>query len=190
MQLIDSSRTAESPPEGTEYPGRPWLRPAESRPLESRSLRGFGPSTSSSTSVLSSVDEWMLAQDPDDFIVQPATVVHRSPAQAKFRSLQSWEGRVVEVSEDSFVATLVDLTMPGTEEHVELDLEEVTRDDRHLVIPGAVFYWSIGYREDPSGSRSRASEIRFRRLPRWSAREVADIAVRVDALKALTGIGR
>jgi hypothetical protein len=130
----------------------------------------------------------MAANQPDDLIVEPATVSHHSP-QAHIRSLQSWEGRVLDVLKDSFVAIVTDLTMPGVEEQVELDLEEVTPDDLPLVRPGAVFYWSIGYRDEPSRSRSRVSVIRFRRLPRWSEREVANIAEGVRALKERTGIG-
>jgi hypothetical protein len=104
--------------------------------------------------------------------------------------LQSWEGRVVEVCNDSFLALLTDLTMPGTEEQVELDLDEVSPDDSSLVAPGAIFYWSIGYLVEPSGARSRSSQLRFQRLPRWSTKDVAGIADRVEALKARTGIGR
>jgi hypothetical protein len=187
MALLDSSRTGEAAPEGSEYPERRWILVPESRPDGVLSVLRESSRTTTASPAVSAVDEWMHANDPDTSLVQPATVAHDAPPQARFRSLQSWEGRVVEVLKDSFVGVLADMTMPGVEEQVELDLEEVTPDDLPLVQPGAVFYWSIGYRAEPSGTRSRASEIRFRRLPRWSEAEIRDVAHRVKALKARLG---
>jgi len=164
------------------------MSPPQSRPAQARETTGLS-GTDQGTRI-GAVDAWLREHTSDDFIVQP--VANRGPAtpQSRFRSLQSWEGRVIEVCKDSFVAVLEDLTMPGTEEQVELDLGDVSPDDGPLVVPGAVFYWSIGYREDPSGARSRSSELRFQRLPRWSSKDVSGIADRVEALKARTGIGR
>jgi hypothetical protein len=83
-------------------------------------------------------------------------------------TLQRWEGRVDEAADDHFVATLTDLTMAGQEEVAEFDLAEVSAQDRALVVPGAVFYWSVGWRDAVSGQRTRESLLRFRRLPRWT----------------------
>jgi hypothetical protein len=79
--------------------------------------------------------------------------------------LQFWEGRVESVSADSLVATVYDRTTPSNPpEEMEFDLEEFQLADQPLVEPGAVFYWSIGYRNYRRGNRHRYSEIRFRRL--------------------------
>ncbi len=49
---------------------------------------------------------------------------------------------------------------------------EIFDDDRPLIKPGATFFWTIGYETRRSG-RKVSSVIRFRRLPRWSAFELA-----------------
>jgi len=92
----------------------------------------------------------------------------------RFIVLQSWEGCVLSVSPDSFVARLVDSKHIRPDEEAEFDVNELTEDDRELLEPGAVFYWSIGYYDKPSGQRIRASEIRFRRLPAWTKEELKE----------------
>jgi hypothetical protein len=90
----------------------------------------------------------------------------------RFVPLQKWEGIVLQVFEDSFFAQLVDLTSGGVDEEAEFPVEEVSDADRSLIAPGAVFYWNIGYIDDISGQRTRASVIRFRRLPVWRSEEL------------------
>jgi hypothetical protein len=81
---------------------------------------------------------------------------------------------VQDVGEDSFRARLVDLARQAPDEEAEIYLSEVSDDDKSLVEPGAIFYWSIGYYTDKSGQRRRSSLIRFRRLPTWSRREIEE----------------
>ncbi len=90
-----------------------------------------------------------------------------------FTMLQQWEGRVISVSEDSFIAIISNRTNPqNSQEEIEIELSEIPHDDTNLISPGAFFYWSIGY-EDGSGiPRQRVSRIRFRRLPNWTKREI------------------
>jgi hypothetical protein len=107
--------------------------------------------------------------------------------QPRFVSLQKWEGVVLEVLDDSFLARLVDLTNGGSDEEAEFALEEVTPEDRVLVEPGAVFYWNIGYNDSISGQRTRVSEIRFRRLPAWQPEELKEAKRIVSILKDLIG---
>jgi hypothetical protein len=66
------------------------------------------------------------------------------------------------------------------EEEAEIPMDEVSAMDLDLVRPGALFYWSIGYRGHASGQRSRESLIRFRRLPRWSMEEVEHAQRRIE----------
>jgi len=95
-------------------------------------------------------------------------------------ALQKWEGQVVRLTSDGFIAKLVDLTAAATEEEAEFSLDDVSAADRALVRPGAVFYWSIGYRVAVTGQRSRESVLRFRRLPLWSRADRAEAALRAD----------
>ncbi|MEQ1794794.1 MAG: hypothetical protein ABL970_11435 [Nitrospira sp.] len=91
--------------------------------------------------------------------------------EARFLQLQKWECTVLEVKEDAFTARLIDQTGSNPDEEAEFSLDEVDTEDRDLVEAGAVFYWSIGYRDRPSG-RERISTIRFRRLPVWTPKEL------------------
>ena len=91
-----------------------------------------------------------------------------------FLSLQKWECSVFEVMKDNFIAKLVDLTEPGPDEQAEIPLEEVSPEDLDLIVPGAIFYWNIGYEDESNGQRKRTSIIRFRRLPAWSQSEIKE----------------
>jgi hypothetical protein len=95
-----------------------------------------------------------------------------APRQSAFISLQKWEGVVLAVLSDSFLARLVDLTRTGPDEEAEFPLDEVSEEDRPLIRPGAIFYWNIGYHNSYSGQRTRTSIIRFRRLPAWTREEI------------------
>src|SRR5882672_4841286 len=61
--------------------------------------------------------------------------------------LQSWEGTVTDVLKDSFAARLADKTSAGPQEEAAFPFDEVSRDDLHFIKKGAVFYWTIGYRD-------------------------------------------
>ena len=91
-----------------------------------------------------------------------------------FQLLQQWEGQVKEVTADSFVAIISDMTNPrNAEEEVELGLEDVAPDDMQLLRPGSLFYWAVGYEDGRGVPRQRVSRIRFRRLPGLTTRDVA-----------------
>jgi hypothetical protein len=126
--------------------------------------------------------------DLDDYIVPPVLVPGGPSTQPRFIALQKWEGRVVARTKFTFEAVVVALRGVPTEELVEFDLEELTPDDVPMVVPGAIFYWSIGYREERSGERSRSSVIRFRRLPAWSPRDIERNEARVAELKTKLGL--
>ncbi|MCS4434210.1 hypothetical protein [Aquiflexum gelatinilyticum] len=80
--------------------------------------------------------------------------------------LQSWKGVVIEINEGSFVGELEDLTLGGTKEIADFDLDTVSPDDKKLVQLGAAFYWNVGYRMT-NGQITKESLIRFQRLIDW-----------------------
>lgn len=87
----------------------------------------------------------------------------------RFRLLQLWVGVVQEVADDGLVVTLFDQTnRQYPEEDVTISLSEIPEQDHPLLKPGAILYWSIGYREDQGQPRERVSCVRARRLPVWS----------------------
>ncbi|WP_295406997.1 hypothetical protein [uncultured Thiocystis sp.] len=59
---------------------------------------------------------------------------------------QEFEGMVVSVAPkcDGFIARLADLTGHGPEEEAEIAFEEISPDDHPLIVPGALFTWTIG----------------------------------------------
>jgi hypothetical protein len=54
-----------------------------------------------------------------------------------------------------------------------------------LMASGAVFYWSVGYRETLWGQRERVSAIRFRRLPAWTTSDLDEVRRKAKQLAAL-----
>ncbi len=89
-----------------------------------------------------------------------------------FFCMQKWRGVVFSTAEETFWAKLEDLDIQKPDEEAEILLSEISDEDKPLIKLGAVFYWSIGYHTDPSRQRRRASIIRFRRLPMWTAGEL------------------
>jgi len=100
-----------------------------------------------------------------------AFVPKRTYHPRTFSSLQKWEGYVLELHEDYFIARITDLSDEHEDEEIEVMLAEISEDDRGLICPGAVFYWHIGY-ETEKGTVKRSSIIRFRRMPRWTDSDI------------------
>src|SRR5436309_10991848 len=92
--------------------------------------------------------------------------------QERLIVLQRWEGAVVARNGTEFTAILRDLTEARQpEEEVTISFAELADDDRTLVAPGAVFYWTIGYKVKLSGNRERVASLRVRRLPAFRERD-------------------
>lgn len=90
-----------------------------------------------------------------------------------FQSLQQWEGTTIRVSKGYVVARLRDFNNPqNPEKRATISMDDISDCDRSLIGPGAVFYWTLGYRIEPYGQKSLISVIRFRRLPSWTSREI------------------
>ena len=122
------------------------------------------------------VDSLQLPQSP------PVPNIHVLPIQPwepsyHFDLLQEWEGSVLSIDGDRILVRLIDKTRypiasAGVEEEfAELSFDELADEDRPRVRPGAVFSWDIGYRTDSDG-RARASQVRFRRLPAISGKDI------------------
>ncbi len=103
----------------------------------------------------------------------------------RFLTLSKWVGRVQRVGDESFVALVQDQLENRPEEEVEFARGEVAPVDELLLVPGAVFYWSIGYRDRLGGQRTRESIIRFRRLPRPSSTDLTDAEEWARSIQAL-----
>jgi hypothetical protein len=107
-----------------------------------------------------------------DFILDPQPP--RPPVVEGLEIEQAFEGHVVAVDREGelFVARLVDASSDAPDEEADFSFREVVPDDRHLVVPGALFTWTIGLEWRSRQSR-RVSEIRFRRLPPFTAEAIS-----------------
>ena len=77
-----------------------------------------------------------------------------------FQILQVWEGTVIEILDDVFVASLSDKTKPSNpDERVEFAYSELKEDDKRLVSPGSVFYWTVGREITPAGQLWSRSNV-------------------------------
>lgn len=104
-----------------------------------------------------------------------------------FFSEQKYEGVVTNVTDDSFWATLHNLTEKTNDDEAEFSIEEVSDEDIKMIAKGSVFYWNIGYMIVPGGQRIGAQLIRFRRLPFFNDKEIKLAKEKASVLKAVFG---
>lgn len=111
------------------------------------------------------------AQKSNDLkIRQP---IPKLPEIRGYKVEQEYEAEVISINldESTFTARLIDLTSKGPDEEGEFSLKELNGDES-LVVPGALFTWTIGLQT--RGSRDlRVSDIRFRRIPPFSKEVIA-----------------
>ena len=88
--------------------------------------------------------------------------------------VQEWEGYVIEIVEDEFVARLVDLTAGSSheEEEATIPLTAISDGDAAALLVGRIFRWVIGYEHSSSGNKKCVSRIVLRDLPRLTDRDL------------------
>ena len=89
------------------------------------------------------------------------------PHGAVFVAVQEWEGYVIEIKQDDFVARLLDITGKAKreEEEATISFEEIADTDRDTMQLGSIFRWVIGYEHTSGGIKRNVSQIVFRDLP-------------------------
>ena len=105
----------------------------------------------------------------------------------RFKVLQQFEGTVLEISKDECRAHIRDLAKPGFVEEITFSIEEISESDRDIAVPGAVFYWDIGYQDRIDGQRLRVSAIRFRRIPMWKEKDLISSRSEAESLSECLG---
>lgn len=85
-----------------------------------------------------------------------------------FNILQKFDGTVLSVLDDAFIAKLIDRTSSAPEEITEIPFTKIRSRDQGLIKPGAMFRWVIGYRPNANNKSLFLSIIRFQRLPAWT----------------------
>lgn len=129
----------------------------------------------------------ILTDPPSETILSTIQNIESTPFHNSITLLQQWECVVEWVEDEKFGAKLCDLTNPDnpTEGAVFFN-EEIFREELHLICPGAVFYWNIGY-EDSGRGRKWVSIIQFRRLPAWTKKEISEIKKQAKKLGEFLG---
>lgn len=102
-------------------------------------------------------------------VVQPVEEVRAAP-------IEVWEGEVKSIdAQRQTMHVYLRSKIAHFEDHAgEIALEWVAEQDKDLVHPGAVFYWTL-YKETRRGSIRNSQELRFRRLPNWSRAQLQKI---------------
>jgi hypothetical protein len=123
---------------------------------------------------------------PHNVVLRPRVPTAAKVSGPHLQVSQLWEGTVIDVRDDQFAATLTDKTGPSNpDEQAVFECAEVSQDDRNLISPGSVFYWTIGTRHTPAGRLENISMIEFRRSPAWTERSLADAENRTSRIKDL-----
>jgi len=91
--------------------------------------------------------------------------------------IQMWECTVLEIDDiTNSIRALMQAKIGDVDDHVaDVDLEWVSPQDLELVKPGAVFYLTLSRTWTRSRSIRNSQEVRFRRVPAWTADEVRKI---------------
>jgi len=107
------------------------------------------------------------------------------PSSERFVAMTKWRGKVVSINGATFSAILEPMIGDEFVKQAEVFLEDVPLGDRPLVTPGAIFYWTIGYHDAPSGNRTRASVMRFRRFAELTEAHLAAAKEQAKLYKAV-----
>jgi hypothetical protein len=125
---------------------------------------------------------------PPEYYVATSAAAPTEPVSADAAVIQVWEGTVFSVdrARHSMLAKLHAKLGTVPDHAGEIDLEWVADQDADLVSPGAVFYLTLYKRRKKGGTIENSQELRFRRRPSWSRRQIASIeAVAVDLMSKL-----
>jgi len=116
----------------------------------------------------------------------PRPLTYEDASRLGFILLQKWEGVVLESDHETFTAKLTDSHGKLRPHDATFARSELPKNEQELIEPGAPFVWTLGYRKIGS-TRERASVIYFRRLPRWTEKEVTIAAERAKNLSDSIG---
>jgi hypothetical protein len=82
--------------------------------------------------------------------------------------IEEWEGKVVKVLEDKFIAHLFKPNAePSEAVEGEFELDSIPAGDRHLLKEGMLFYWNIWKEVKRGCTVSHGDFLMVRRIPAW-----------------------
>jgi len=147
---------------------RPWAAPhAEQLPEPTRVDQAGSVATALDVPPepgVANVVKWKLARRPQ---LGPMPAV---------QMLEHWEGQVEAVRDGTVHARMRSLRDSAAEEHAaEIELDAFVESERASLQAGDTFYWAVGYRTE-HGTRTGFSEVKLRRLPAWTEKDVERVA--------------
>lgn len=108
------------------------------------------------------------------------------PPDVRTKLLQHWECIVLRVNNGCIECEMHDLTREGSPvEFAELELALFNHFDRELLQPGAVFYWSVGYKTKRTGQVEGFYQLRVRRVSPLSRQKKLEIERKAARLSEL-----
>lgn len=127
-----------------------------------------------------SANVWEIDSDTSSITAQRLEVRSRQPPplqreRERFEVLDNWEGVVKAVEGDFFFASMrhTNSEIERAEDEFEVHIDNVARGDRELVRIGAIFYLTVGIRHPRGEGPQKTTQLIFRRMPRWSSRDIA-----------------
>lgn len=116
--------------------------------------------------------------------------MEESPRGTSEEVLQDWEGVVETIGDGTFTALLRDLTRYEARPHETADfsIEDISKDDRELLEPGAIFFFTVGRSTKPNGQQERFARVEFRRLPVWTDADLKRAEARAQRLARSLGL--
>jgi len=89
-----------------------------------------------------------------------------------FEIEKKFEAYVIEVTDDSLFARIVDEDQPDETIQAEIPLKHVRLCERDMVIPGAGFFWRLGFLKNEYGLKRPESQIRFKPVIPWTPEQI------------------
>ena len=91
----------------------------------------------------------------------------------------------MEVCEQTFTAHIYNKTKKNDDVpeicEAEFDITDVDKEERHLIKPGMIFYWSLCKQITKGGQLSNSDKILFRRIPSWKKFDINATSPETDA---------
>jgi hypothetical protein len=107
----------------------------------------------------------------------PAAPTRPGPGERPYK----WEGKILDIGEDSFTAELYEIDREGMPITADFDLDLLGSDAADAV-PGDVFYLSARTAKAPGMHPTRTATLRLRRLGPVSPEEARAVYAKADAL--------
>lgn len=123
-------------------------------------LAPFSQKTSSPSARVMTDERPAMAQP-----VVPRRTAHQGGHTDRFVVIGRWRGWVTAVFDETFLSEVEDLRWGSPPHEVELPNALISEFDQALLSEDSIFYWTVGYRHRPGGTRIQEARVRFRRAP-------------------------